>query len=255
HLQPQLALDRSAPVLTWAPVEVLADEPTKIEERGTSAIAERLVLETARVERELRLEMAYLSLRRPALEQLGALVARGVRVHVLTNALATTDVVFAHAGYVGTRWRLLAAGVELSELRPGGHERGRVLMPPLGSRASLHSKAAVFDERAVYVGSLNLDPRSIRLNTEIGLLVESPGLAREVARRFDAIASLESSWRVELRTREIERRGTRFEVRELAWVGLKSDGTERVWRHEPRAGLWRRSVARILSWLPIEGLI
>ena len=248
-------LERSAPIRTWAPVEVLADEPSKIEEHGTSSIAERLVAETARVERELRLEMAYLSLRRPALEQLAELVGRGVRVRVLTNALATTDVVFAHAGYVGTRKRLLVAGVELHELRPGGHERGRVLSPPLGSRASLHSKAAVFDERALFVGSLNLDPRSIRLNTEIGLLVESRELALEVARRFDAIASPESSWRVELRTRRVERNGAPFELRELAWVGRGSDGAERVWSHEPRAGLWRRSVARLLSWLPLEGLI
>jgi putative cardiolipin synthase len=199
--------------------------------------------------------MAYLSLRRPALDQLAGLVARGVRVRVLTNALATTDVVFAHAGYVGTRWRLLAAGVELHELRPGGHERGRSQLAPLGSRASLHSKAAVFDERSVYVGSLNLDPRSIRLNTEIGLLVASRELALEVARRFDAIASPASSWRVELRSRRVERRGAELTVRELVWVGRRSDGETRVWRHEPRASLWRRSVARLFSWLPIEGLI
>jgi cardiolipin synthase C len=249
------ALDASVPRLEWAPVEVLADEPEKIESAGTSDIARRLVEETAEVRESLRIEVAYLSLPAASIDRMSALVRRGVSIRVLTNSLATTDVVAAHAGYEATRRRLLEAGVELHELRPGGHGPFKRLMPPVKSRASLHSKAVVFDDDRVFVGSFNLDPRSLRLNTEIGLWVRDRALAAQVAAWIDSGCGFERSWRLELRPRRVVANGRLMTVHELIWVGRRSDGTEEVRTHEPRATFWRRALARLLSWLPIEGLI
>jgi putative cardiolipin synthase len=249
------ALDESVPTLDWAPVEVLADEPEKIESAGRSEIADRLVEETDRVRESLRIEVAYLSLPAAAIDRLGALVGRGVSVRILTNSLATTDVLAAHAGYEATRRRLLEAGVELHELRPGGHAPAKRLLPPVKSRASLHSKAVVFDDDRVFVGSLNLDPRSLRLNTEIGLWVHDTRLAERVAAWIDSGCSFERSWRLELRPRRVRANGRWVTVSQLIWVGRRSDGTEEIRTHEPRATIWRRALAHLLSWLPIEGLI
>ncbi len=248
-------LDASVPGLEWAPVEVLADEPEKIESAGKSEIARRLVDETASVRRSLRIEVAYLSLPAASVEWLSTLVRRGVSVRVLTNSLATTDVLAAHAGYEATRRRLLEAGVELHELRPRGHAPVKRLVAPVKSRASLHSKAVVFDDDRVFVGSLNLDPRSLRLNTEIGLWVRDRQLATQIAAWIDSGCSFERSWRLELRPRRVTANGRLMTVRELTWVGRRSDGSEDVKTHEPQATIWRRALARLLSWLPIEGLI
>lgn len=249
-------LDRIAPRFVWAPVELLADEPEKIESGAASAIAERLREAAAAVGRELVIEMAYLALPEETTDRLAALVARGVSVRVLTNSLATNDVLAAHAGYVPTRRRLLEAGAELYELRPGGHERGRLLRPPRRSRASLHSKAVVFDRERVYVGSLNLDPRSVVHNTENGVLVSAPAVAAEVVRRFEVGCRPEHSWRLRSLGRQVRTSdGRPLEVTTVVWVERDAEGREVVRSREPRATFWRRLAARLLGLLPIEGQV
>ncbi|MFC7608338.1 phospholipase D-like domain-containing protein [Teichococcus aestuarii] len=100
------------------------------------------------------------------------LVRRGVRVTVITNSLAATDVVAVHAGYARYRPRLVELGIDLYELkRSGAHGSG-----VFGSRgASLHTKALMVDRDLVFVGSFNLDPRSANLNTEMGAVARHPG--------------------------------------------------------------------------------
>lgn len=97
-------------------------------------------------------------------------IARGVRVRILTNSLATSDNLFAQAGYVGDRRDLVQAGVELWEY--AGPE-------------CLHAKAAVVDDEIVIVGSYNLDPRSEHLNSELALVATDPALAGELRALFD----------------------------------------------------------------------
>ncbi len=246
----------SAPLVDWSVLEVLADEPEKIENGGGSAIAERLAVEARALESEMLVETAYLSLPASATDVLAGLVERGVRIRFLTNSLATTDVIAAHAGYVGTRRRLLLAGVEVYELRPGGHIPGRHVAPPSGSQASLHSKAAVYDRRAVYVGSLNLDPRSIEHNTELGIWIRDPVFAERVARVLERGYRSDASWRVERRERRVmSASGAMRTIEETIWIGRRADGSEEIRTREPRAGVMRRLLARLLSWLPIESLI
>jgi putative cardiolipin synthase len=161
---------------------------------------------------------------------------------VLTNSLASNDVLAAHAGYEKRRKGLLEAGVELYELRPDS------LQPVVdqsvvsaGSAAALHTKAFVFDRESVFVGSFNLDPRSANINTEFGLNVESPELAQELAAFMDEGVSPESAYRVVLNDRG-----------RVRWIETGPDGSEVRYDTEPQSGFWQRFTADILKLLPIE---
>ncbi|MDM0012248.1 phospholipase D family protein [Variovorax sp. J22P168] len=127
--------------------------------------------------------------------------ARGVKVRVLTNSLASNDAPVAHVGYARHREALLAMGVELYELRSeqagmgsafGGS--GRSISGE--SRSMLHSKALVMDGRLLVVGSMNLDLRSQLQNTEIALLIRSDTLSRIAGEKIEE-AMREGAWRVE----------------------------------------------------------
>ena len=168
---------------------------------------------------------------------LASLVDRNVRVAVLTNSLAATDVAAVHGAYANYRLGLLRAGVQLFELQPYARSRK---MSVCGSKgASLHTKAFTVDDRYGFIGSLNFDPRSASLNTEMGVLFEHPELVAELRRCFKIDASSQTSYRVFLdKTR-------------LRWEA-KVDGTKRLFSHEPEASFMRRVVARIVRHLPIE---
>ena len=138
--------------------------------------------------------------------------ARGVRVRVLTNSLASNDAPIAHAGYARHRTELLAMGVELYEMRselPGvlsgslgstgssGGKGGSAGGSMGSSRAMLHSKLLIMDGRLLAIGSMNLDIRSQRQNTEIALLIRSGDLSRRATAQIDG-ALRDAAWRVEL---------------------------------------------------------
>jgi phosphatidylserine/phosphatidylglycerophosphate/cardiolipin synthase-like enzyme len=137
--------------------------------------------------------------------------AKGVRIRVLTNSLASTDAPAAHAGYARYRKDLLALGVELYEMRAdqegtvggmgstAGFGSGRASGGSKSgvSRASLHSKAVILDQRLAVIGSMNLDLRSQRKNSEVALLIRSGAVSREAARQVDATIA-QGAYRVEL---------------------------------------------------------
>ena len=121
---------------------------------------------------------------------------RGVHIRVLTNSLASNDVLAAHAGHAEKREELIAAGVELYELRsePGVEKETFYLSG--SARSTLHCKALVFDRKDVFIGSLNLDPRSGDINTEAGLYIESPELATQVISYMNEGVLPQNSYRV-----------------------------------------------------------
>ena len=161
------------------------------------------------------------------------LAEAGVSVSVLTNSLAATDVTAVHGAYMRYRKPLLAGGVRLFELRARhGHTNASLF----GSRgASLHTKAFVVDGEKGFVGSFNFDPRSVSLNTEMGLLFEHDGLAQEVRRVFAEETEAKRSYRLHLH-------GDR-----LLW-----QDRERMLDQEPDASLRRRAVAGAIRLLPVE---
>ena len=120
---------------------------------------------------------------------------RGVEVIILTNSLATNDEPLVHFGYARYRASLVRAGIELYELSPGGLQRDAWDVFPGLSHGRLHAKTAVIDASMVYIGSMNLDPRSDTTNTELGILAECPGLAHDIVQVIDA--ARQSAYRVQ----------------------------------------------------------
>jgi putative cardiolipin synthase len=161
---------------------------------GVVALAE--IVEQA--QREVLIVNAYIIPGETMMQILREAVGRGVRVRMLTNSLASNDVPAVTAKYKKYRKPLIEAGVELYEFRAHPEIQVGIVdtAPVEAGFAGLHTKAAVIDREIVYVGSLNLDPRSIQLNTEMGMIVTSPGLAEEVAAIAERDMAPSNSWRV-----------------------------------------------------------
>ncbi|MDH3986472.1 MAG: phospholipase D family protein [Gammaproteobacteria bacterium] len=171
------------------------------------------------------------------LDNLRALTERGVRVRVITNSLASTNHTMVNSGYAPWRRRLLEAGVELFEYRGDIADTGGIVAPGINSHAiTLHTKAFVVDNETVYIGSLNMDPRSLHINTEMGLLIRDPGLATEVMLALQQDMQPENSWRVSLN-----------EDNELTWESTA--GTVQL---QPARSFGQRVADFLYGLLPIK---
>ncbi|MCF6264693.1 MAG: phospholipase D family protein [Xanthomonadales bacterium] len=125
------------------------------------------------------------------------LTSRGVRIRALTNSLATNNHVAAHSAYRKHRREMLKAGVELHEMRPDAQVRNQFEAEGFAAEhIGLHAKLLVLDKRLLFVGTINADPRSMRLNTEVSLLIDSPKLADVVAKIFSPDFEGENSWQL-----------------------------------------------------------
>ncbi len=175
--------------------------------------------------------------------------SQGVEVDVLTNAYAASDVPVVHAGYANYRVPLLEAGIRLYELKPVAEATGGRLRD-LGSgssRASLHAKTFVFDDAHVFIGSFNFDPRSALLNTEMGLVIHSPELARQVTAIAEDAMRPERSYRPQLVIRTADGKAEK----RLQWHDTHL-GRARVTDIEPETTPIQRGLLRLLQTLPIE---
>ena len=127
------------------------------------------------------------------------MVRRGVQVRIVTNSLASTDNLQAYSGYHKKRDALLAAGIELYEFRPHPMVQYRLNerhaeLKQHNPVFAVHAKTMVIDGESLFVGTFNLDPRSANLNTEIGVQIESPLLARQVEARIEQDMRTQNSW-------------------------------------------------------------
>jgi putative cardiolipin synthase len=167
-----------------------------------------------------------------------------VKIRVLTNSFAATDVGVVHSGYAKRREDLLAAGVALYELKPAAAEREteQERSRSGSSGASLHAKTFAVDGRRLFVGSFNFDERSARLNTEMGLLIDSPRLAARLAQAFATDIPV-AAYEVRL-----------DEDGDLRWIERTPSGEKRH-ATEPGAGPLRRAWLGFLSLLPIDWML
>ena len=165
------------------------------------------------------------------------LAAAGTKVSVLTNSLAATDVVAVHDAYANYRMLLLSAGIHLYELRPQIVRQDVALFGSKG--ASLHTKAFTVDGESSFIGSFNFDPRSVSLNTEMGVLFDDAALTTEVNAVFADEISPASSYKLSLQNGGI------------AWQNRPGASTKML-DSEPEASIWRRIAATIIGLLPIE---
>ena len=150
-------------------------------------------------ERELFITNAYIIPGPPGIEMLQRLSERGVDIRILTNSLASHDVPAVNSHYEPWRKPIIAAGVELYEQRADAAIQQSVDIPPVsGKFVGLHTKAAVIDRRHVFIGSMNLDPRSAMINTEMGAVIDSPALADDLRDLMLRDMGGENAWHVTL---------------------------------------------------------
>jgi putative cardiolipin synthase len=224
----------------WAPAHVFVENPARVTTDASRVIVTTLADRMGKTEHEVSIESPYFVLREQGIEMMRNFTARGGKVRVLTNSAASTDEPPAQAGYANTRKALLQAGVDLYELRPDSNMPRAWSTRARKSTAALHAKVVVFDRQSVWIGSFNLDPRSIGINTEIGLMIDSPELATQVADFMEGGVAPGSAYHVTL-----------DEKGDLLWT-TDIDGREVRYHSDPAIGLGRRLEIGTLRLLPIQ---
>lgn len=228
-------------------VQLVVDDPVKGQgtARRDQLMISRLITILGGVERRLDLVSAYFIPGREGAAFFENLAGQGKRVRVLTNAMNTTDVLVVHAGYAKYRRELLQAGIELFELKlRAGQPSGRDELKPMGlSGAALHAKTFAVDDRRVFIGSFNFDPRSAQLNCEMGFLIDSPTMAAQTERNFDGPLEL-AAYRPVL-----------TDDGDMVWHEKLADGRIEIHRQEPGAGWFKRAIITMVGWLPVEWLL
>ncbi len=259
----------------WSQASILYDHPNKVLGRGFGkfkSLSSQLAELSNSVSQELLLVSPYFVPGRAGLDYFSLLRSRGVAITILTNSLAATDVGVVHSGYAKYRKRLLKMGVSIYETRsdfnarPGydvRHEKGpgapklkpkhrirrwafrrkkdanKKMHIGSSSRASLHAKAFFIDRQKTFVGSMNLDPRSLLINTEIGVLVDNPEMTCEAVE--DILASLSgNAYALVL-----------DETGKLMWE-LETDEGRVRFRTEPMATVFQRMAVWLMALFPLE---
>jgi putative cardiolipin synthase len=222
-----------------APVELLFDEPEPDQDPDGGMVMAPILasLQSAATE-DLLILSPYFVPQQPFVDSVSALIERGVRVRIITNSLASTNQTAVHTGYKRYRKQLLSAGAEIYELVPWANFDDFAASNQTVN-TTLHSKVIVVDTRRMFIGSFNQDPRSAKINTEMGLLVSSPELAMQYVGRVDEI--LES----------ITYRVTLAKEGGLEWR-YSGNGQAIVKNREPETSWWRRTKVWFLGLLPIE---
>lgn len=231
----------------WLKVRMVSDDPRKGlgEAEKESLLLQQFQDIIGDPNYDVELISPYFVPTEAGVEAFAWLVRQGVEVKVLTNSLSATDVTAVHAGYAKRRKALLKSGVILYEMQrhPSQVKKNKRKKRFLGSSgSSLHAKTFSVDRQHVFVGSFNFDPRSANLNTELGFVIDSPGLAQRINQAFfDEIPA--HAYEVKLTA------AGRIYWTEQHPLGVKT------YTAEPNSSVWRRVTAQLFSWLPIEGLL
>ena len=248
------ALAKGTVSLLPAQARLVSDDPAKaLDRRARTDIVAELHRALGAPTQNMYLVSPYFVPTAKGTQLLSDFARQGVGITVFTNSLRATDVAAVHSGYARYREPLLQAGVKLYEFKPNPTPVVPVSPPsknkkrPLRDRGltgssatSLHAKTFIIDKKRVFVGSLNLDPRSAKLNTEMGLVIHNRQLAQTMYRRLHDETE-QTAYRVAL-----NRQG------HLVWHDPQNGNTH---TQEPEASFWRRWLVRVLSVLPIERLL
>jgi putative cardiolipin synthase len=229
----------------WAPCELVYDSPAK--SRGEELEADEAIVTPLReavlnAEREIVIVSPYFVPRKNGEALLLGIRDRGIDVKVVTNSLASTNHSIVHTGYAPSRKPLLKGGVKLYEYRAdrasGGAqnwEGGR------GSEGNLHTKAFLVDRKVFFLGSFNMDPRSVLINTELGVIIDSHEIGAAMGTAADE-GLLSSTYQVTL-----------SENGGLRWTGYDDNGEPFVLDKEPNTTWWERTSTNLMRLLPVKG--
>lgn len=241
-------LDAGRMGLLWGQAHAVADPPHKLrsmtnEEAVATSVTMQVWNQLMTAERDVFMTSPYLVPGERGMAAFEALRQRGVALTLLTNSFAANDEPLVHSGYARYRQRLLSAGIELYELSPTRTIHNKRLGLFGNSLGRLHAKTAVIDKRKIFIGSVNLDPRSATKNTELGIVVDSPQLAREMLRIIN-ISKLEGAYRLRL----VATSGA------IEWLTM-DDEKEVILSSEPESSWFRRFYHGVLGLLVPEGLL
>ena len=240
-------LDRGVLNLLWVPATVLADKPAKLADDATSeediTVANNIGALMRSAKQELLIISPYFVPGLDGMSLMQQLVAQGVHIRILTNSLASTDSPLVYTGYSRYRVGLLKLGVDLREMRPKLGQRRPRFHPFQSSNASLHAKALVIDQKTVFIGSLNMDGRSKRFNSEMGLVMRSTDIAKQVTNILDDL-SADGSYRLSLLDHS----------NKIEWFSGEP-GEEKTWHNDPETTLTQRIVLHALGPFAPEELL
>jgi len=239
--------------LIWANADLAADSPGKVTQESNTAVSKpgmRIEDLVNHAQQEFIIFTPYFVPLDDGVDWLNGLVARGVRVRIVTNSLSSTDMVPAQAGYSHYREALVKGGVELYEIKSSTPNPPVKAMFKPSSQNGLHAKIYMIDQRDLVIGSFNFDPRSIRFNTEQVLVIHSPELCAKVANLFEDITSPASSYRI-IEASEVPDSDQPLIHGSLAWV-TEENGKTVYYDLNPHAGFWRNIADRLFSILPID---
>ena len=229
----------------WGSAQLIYDDPGKMDHKEISEathMAPKLAPLFANARTEVQVVSPYFVPGDKLVAYFAGLEARGTRVRILTNSLAANDVGMVHAGYMRYRKDLLRAGVDLYEFKPDPATLNASKHWMGSSSSSLHTKFMSADGKLVFVGSFNLDPRSVALNTEMGVLFENPELDQRMLGAFNE-AVVAQAYQVQL-----DASGN------LLWLEHK-DGETVSYHKEPHTTVWQRFVVRFLSLVVPESML
>lgn len=228
---------------TWAPYQVVYDSPDKgirTTAKDAASITTPLIESLSSASQHVVVISPYFVPRKSGVEGFSALEARDVDVTIITNSLAANNQFAVHGGYAPSRKPLLEHGVEIYEVRPDADVAGAEIIAASGAKATLHTKSYIVDERELFIGSFNFDPRSANINTESGVIIYSPEMARRLAARVDE-ALPQQTYEVFLN-----------EDGKVRWRGRRG-GEDVIFDKEPETTWGQRFMAGLMRLLPIRG--
>ncbi len=233
--------------LEWTDVRLISDSPLKTLRKAKSD--QLLIGKIDRLMDDVRESIdvisPYFVPGKRGVGDFAALEKKGVEVRILTNSMSANDVKLVHSGYAKYRTKLLKAGAELFELKaqhsPPDNRRDAGFAGSSGS--SLHAKTFATDEKRIYIGSFNFDPRSVQLNTEMGFLIESAAMAKQLKHGFDETLP-DIAYRLQLN-----------DNRKIEW--LDRSAVDSAHRHhvDPETSLMERAFVKLVGYLPIQWLL
>lgn len=231
----------------WSEAHLVSDPPSKALGVWSENDFQKPLLEAiGNVKKEIFFVSPYFVPTGEGTKFLIDLVKQGIDVSVLTNSYKATDVIFVHAGYMEYRQELIDAGVKIYELKAEVSDDGISGVTDKGlvgsSASSLHAKTFVVDRSQLFVGSLNLDPRSAKINTEMGVVILNSTLSKEIGEEIDA-QLLTQSYKV------ISEDG------KLHWQVYENGELVDTFDAEPNTNIFTRGFMKFLTILPIEGLL
>ncbi|WP_111896185.1 phospholipase D family protein [Acinetobacter sp. MB5] len=239
----------------WVKAHVVKDSPDKIrgQATGDDYLKEQLKKELISPQHNVDIISAYFVPEKSGAQALSAMAQNSVQVRVLTNSFKANDVWLVHAFYSKYRKDLLKNNVKLYEFLPALSgkelnpqteeisEKAKISLKGL-SRSSLHAKLMELDQKQVFIGSFNLDPRSSKLNTEIGVVLDSPSLAKTI---YDTMNQNLDAFSYSL---------SLTPENQIKWT-LQTPTIHKVYPHEPHMRWWQNIGLKFISWLPIEGMM